>query len=112
MIQRRHRANPIVPALKFVIGAAIGLVLGCLMAALLVPAAGEDTRRKLRTMLPIDPRDIETKAISPDGALDLLGSVRSRFQSAVDEARQARQQRERELRARLQQAQRTGRLPD
>jgi gas vesicle protein len=129
---RRRRANPIVQALKFVVGVGAGLVVGCLLAALLAPRAGEDTRRKLRELLqggdgeaspesggtaasgaasstrPIAGGAVETIR---EGVAGLLANPKARFQVALEEARREREVRERELRAEFEVAKRTGNSP-
>ena len=95
MFRRRRRPNPIVQALKFVGGVGLGLIVGCLAAALLAPAAGEDTRRRLREL----------------SAGELISNPKGRWQLALEEARKARDAKEQELLADLQTAKRTGSNP-
>lgn len=123
-VQPRRR-NPIVQTLKFVLGAGVGLLLGCVAAALLTPNAGDDTRRKLRELVQTGPRALiaggETSATQRfpigtgevrAGAAGLLSNPKGRFQVAKEEAAKARQAKEQQLQAEFEVAQRTGRTPD
>jgi hypothetical protein len=114
---RRKRSNPIWLAFKFVLGAGLGLGVGCLIAALLAPSAGEDTRNKLRGMLPTgggaEPAPSDGEAIRPLRGPDepAAGGIKGRFQRALDEAKKQRELKERELTAEFATAKRTGTAP-
>lgn len=122
---RKRRRHPLVTALLFALGAGIGLLIGVIAAALLAPAAGEDTRRRLKAMLPGGgaSSDPEATSVLPASASGAVSSVRSnaqgglqalkeRFRLATEEARRARERRDRELRDALHEAQRTGHVPE
>src|SRR5688500_10210229 len=47
-VRQRKRASPLWVAVKFVLGLGLGFLVGCMIAALLAPSAGEDTRQALR----------------------------------------------------------------
>ena len=51
-VRKRRRANPLWVGLKFVVGLGLGFFAGSLIAALLAPWAGEDTRQAIRDRLP------------------------------------------------------------
>jgi hypothetical protein len=51
-VRQRKRSNPIWVAVKFVLGLGLGFLVGCMIAALLAPSAGEDTRQALRDRVP------------------------------------------------------------
>ena len=109
LVVRRKRANPIWLGLKFIAGAGLGVAVGCLIAALLAPAAGEDTRNKLVGMLPTGGSvDAEPKGL-PAG--DSSGAPQGRIQVALDAARRQRDLKERELMAEFETAKRTGTAP-
>jgi hypothetical protein len=113
---RRKRSNPIWLALKFVLGTGLGLGVGCLIAALLAPSAGEDTRSKIKGMLPFggaEPVPADAQAARPQRSPDqpASGGIKARFQLALDEAKKRRELRERELTAEFATAKRTGTAP-
>jgi hypothetical protein len=97
---RRKRASPIWLGLKFVAGVGLGLMFGCVIAALLAPAAGEDTRNNLRGLVP-----------KPGEGQPKLPAAKGRFQLALDEAKKQRDLKERELTAEFATAKRTGTAP-
>lgn len=103
---RRKRANPIWTGLKFVAGAGLGLAVGCLLAALLAPAAGEDTRNKLMGMLPSG----GSGGAEPKPSSNSTES-KGRIQTALEAARRQRELKERELMAEFETAKRTGTAP-
>jgi hypothetical protein len=89
-------------ALKLTLGVGTGLAVGCLIAALLAPAAGEDTRRELRALF------------SGEGAgapRPILERIKTRFAQAVEAARRAQSARESQLRDEFATAKRTGSAP-
>lgn len=114
---RRKRSNPIWLAFKFVLGAGLGLGVGCLIAALLAPSAGEDTRNKIKGMLPTGgggeavPADAQTTRPLRGPDQPTTGGIKGRFQRAMDEAKKQRDLKERELTAEFATAKRTGTAP-
>ena len=123
---RVRRKNPLVQALKFVVGAGVGLAVGVVVAAMLTPYAGDDTRRKLRDLAKSGSKSLiggdgdhgETQSFPigtgevREGIAGLLSNPNGRFQLAKEEAQKARQAKERELQAEFQTAKRTGSAPD
>jgi gas vesicle protein len=116
---RRRRTNPIVRVLKFGLGLGVGLLVGVVVAALLAPAAGEDTRRRIRELasgdvaLPTlsgDTAAVNSGAVR-EGVAGLLSNPKGRFQVALEEARKERASTEAKLMADFQTAQRTGENP-
>lgn len=89
--------------LKFVLGVGAGLTVGAIVAAMLAPAAGEETRRKARELIERGP-----EALGDDGLAGLIADPQGRLRVALDEARRARQERERELTVELAIAKQTG----
>jgi len=81
----------LVRALKFVLGAGVGLGFGVVVAALLTPRAGEDLRAWL---------------------LELIRDPGARFRLALAEAKEEQAARKRELKAQFEVAQRTGVNPE
>jgi hypothetical protein len=122
---RVRRKNPVVQVLKFVVGAGLGLAVGVVIAAMLTPYAGEDTRRKLRDLAKGGPKalmsggdqgatqsfPIGTGEVQ-EGIAGLLSNPKGRFELAKEEAQKAREAKERELQAEFQTAKRTGSAPD
>lgn len=106
-IRRDRRASPIVVVLKFALGLSLGLFVGVLAAALLAPAAGEDTRNKLESLLPR--RGPGGSGAGASGSP--LDTLKARFRRAIEEAKQTRATRERELMAEFEVAKRTGSAP-
>jgi hypothetical protein len=102
---RRKRANPFWLGLKFVAGVGFGLLVGCVAAALLAPAAGEDTRSNIRGLLP------KPGEGGRGNGQPALPAVKGRFQLALDEAKKQREIKERELTAEFATAKRTGTAP-
>ncbi|HZQ99725.1 MAG TPA: hypothetical protein VFC93_13020 [Chloroflexota bacterium] len=107
-IRRGQRTSPVVVGLKFVVGLSFGLFMGALVAALLAPAAGEDTRNKLKSMVPRRASGGRYDAATGGGLLD---TVKARFRRAIEEAKQTRAAREQELMAEYEVAKRTGSAP-
>lgn len=109
---RRRRANPLWLGLKFLVGALLGVAVGCVVAALLAPAAGEDTRNRLTGMLPkpgeTEPETRETRVLP---ALGANGNPKGRLRLAVDAFKRQRELKERELMAEFERAKRTGEAP-
>jgi gas vesicle protein len=121
---RRRRTSPILRALMFVVGIGLGLAVGGLIAALLAPATGEETRRRLRELVgglapaggsrggdETSTLPAATGAVR-DGVAGLISNPKGRFQVALEEARKEREAKERELRAEFETAKRTGEKPN
>jgi gas vesicle protein len=106
----RGRPHPLVQALKFTLGLGAGLIVGSMIAVLLAPAAGEDTRRRLLEL--VQGEGDAVSANESGGLVGLLKSPRARIQLAIEEARKEREARERELLAEFQAAKRTGARAD
>lgn len=115
--------RPILYVFKFILGVGIGLALGCLAGALLAPAAGEDTRRRLRATVSGEGEANSTGAApgpigggtvsrAIGGLVGLLTNPRARIQLAMDEAREERAVSERSMRAAFETARQTGRHRD
>src|SRR5688572_14794442 len=68
-VRQRRRASPIWVGLKFVVGLGLGFFAGCLIAALLAPSAGEDTRQSIRDRLPGGTPKLPDPAASNSGAV-------------------------------------------
>jgi hypothetical protein len=51
-VRQRKRTNPVWVAVKFVLGLGLGFLVGCMIAALLAPSAGEDTRQAIKDRMP------------------------------------------------------------
>jgi len=122
---RRRRSSPLWTGLKFLVGLSLGLAVGCLIAAMLAPAAGEDTRQMLsqRVRGRGQPR-LPDEAVTSSGAVTrgrrvssaanvgLLDDLRARFEAAKAALEQERRARESELWARFRRALQTGRASE
>jgi hypothetical protein len=89
-IRQRRRSNPIWIGFKFVAGLGLGFFAGCLIAALLAPAAGEDARQAIRDRLPggtpklPDPAATNAGAVTRGMRVSTVGSVGSRLDAAKE----------------------------
>lgn len=124
----RRRTHPVLRAVKFVLGIGVGLAFGVIVAALLAPAPGDETRRRLRDMLPgtsneADGAESVTAALPATGVApargpsepepsDLLGRLKWRVKLASEEAARERDIRRQQLIDRFHTAQRTGSVPE
>ena len=115
----RRRGNPVLQLLKFALGLLFGLIVGCVIAALLAPAAGEDTRQRLmdstkRTPTPPGP-DPESAARRDDlmtgGLGGLLKRPQLRLQMALEAFKAERDGKEQELKEAFHKARRSGGVP-
>ena len=117
-IRQRRRANPIWLGFKFVVGLGLGFFAGCLIAALLAPSAGEDTRQAIRDRLPggtpklPEPSATSSGAVTRGMRVSTVGSVGSRLETAKEAMATEKRETENAMFARFRRALATGRASE
>jgi hypothetical protein len=114
-IRQRRRSHPVWVGFKFVVGLGLGFFAGCLLAALLAPSAGEDTRQAIRDRLPGGTPKLPDPAASSSGSVtrgmhvSTVGSVGGRLEAAKEAMATERRETENAMFVRFRRALATGR---
>jgi hypothetical protein len=114
-VRQRKRSNPVWVAFKFVLGLGLGFLVGCMIAALLAPSAGEDTRQAIRDRVPggtprlPDERATNSGAVTRGMHVSTVTSMGSRLEAAKAAMTTERREHENALFARFRRAIATGR---
>jgi hypothetical protein len=120
-IRQRRRSNPIWVGVKFVLGLGLGFFVGCLVAALIAPSAGEDTRQAIRDRLPGGTPKLPDPATSSSGAVtrgmrvsavDAGGGLSGRLEAAREAMATEQRETENALFTRFRRAITTGRASE